>query len=219
MGSWTVASGGSSMPMNVSVTPASGSGSSQAFSFVFSDASGYTDINWVQMIVGPQVQSNNVCFVTYTRATNVLQLVVDGGGTFVGSGATLGVAGTLANSQCTLDAGNSSVSGSGGNLTVSLALMFKSWFAGAKSVFSGVINNASVFSGWQTMGAWTVTAGGSSTPMNVSVTPASGSGSSQTFSFVFSDASGYTDINWVQIIVGPQVQSNNVCFVTYTRAT
>jgi hypothetical protein len=219
MGSWTVTAGGSSTPMNVSVTPASGSGSSQTFNFVFSDASGYTDINWVQMIVGPQVQSNNVCFVTYTRATNVLQLAVDGGGTFVGSGATLGVSGTLTNSQCTLDAGASSVSGSINNLAVNLSLMFKPGFSGARSVFSGAINNASVFSGWQTMGSWTVTAGGSSTPMNVSVTPASGSGPSQTFSFVFSDASGYADINWVQIIVGPQVQSNNVCFVTYTRAT
>src|SRR5437667_402374 len=156
MGSWTVASGGSSMPMNVSVTPASGSGSSQAFSFVFSDASGYADINWVQMIVGPQVQSQNVCFVTYTRATNVLQLVIDAGGTFVGSGATLGSPGTLTNSQCTLNAGASSVSGSGNNLTVSLALTFKPAFAGAKGVFSGVINNANVFSGWQTMGSWTV---------------------------------------------------------------
>ena len=218
MGSWTVTAG-SSLPVNISVTPASGSGSSQTFSFVFSDASGYADINWVQMIVGPQVQSNNVCFVTYTRATNVLQLAVDGGGTFVGSGATLGVPGTLTNSQCSLDAGASSVSGSVNNLTVNLALTFKPGYAGSKSIFSGAINNASVFSGWQTMGSWTVTSGGSSTPMNVSVTPASGSGSSQTFSFVFSDASGYTDINWVQIIVGPQVQSNNVCFVTYTRAT
>jgi hypothetical protein len=208
-GTWIVTTTG---PTNVSVAPASGSGASQIFSFVFSDASGYADINWVQMIVGPQVISYNVCFVTYTRATNVLQLVVDAGGTFVGSGATLGVPGTLTNSQCTLNAGASSVSGSGSNLTVNLSLTFKPVFAGAKGVFSGVVNNASVFSGWQAMGAWTATAANS-------IMPASGSGSSQTFSFVFSDASGYTDINWVQMIVGPQVMSTNVCFVTYTRAT
>jgi hypothetical protein len=155
VGSWTTSAGSSSPPVSVSVTPASGSGSSQVFSFAFSDASGYADINWVQMIVGTQVMSNNVCFVTYTRATNVLQLVVDAGGGFVGSGATLGVPGTLANSQCTLNAGASSVSSSGSNLTVNLALTFKPAFAGAKGVFSGVINNVNVFSGWQTMGSWT----------------------------------------------------------------
>jgi len=82
--------------------------------------------------------------------------VVDGGGTFVGSGASLGVPGTLTNSQCTLNAGASSVSGSGSNLTVNLALTLKPAFAGGKSTFAGVINNVNVFSGWQAMGSWTV---------------------------------------------------------------
>src|SRR5438309_449270 len=102
MGSWTVPSTGSLLPTNVSVSPAAGTGASQTFTFVYSDPYGYADINWVGMLFQSTLYGANACFLEYTRATNIIQLVNDTGGGFAGS-AALGSAGTLSNSQCTLN--------------------------------------------------------------------------------------------------------------------
>jgi Beta-propeller repeat. len=214
-GTWTVVAAG---PANVSVAPASGSGANQTFSFVYSDPYGNADINWAQMHFQTQLVSQNACYLQYTRASNVIQLVNDSGGGYAGS-AAVGIAGSLNNSQCTLDTGASSVAVSGNNLTLNLALIFKPAFAGAKNISMGVVNNANVFSGWQVKGTWTVAAGGSLPAANVSVTPASGAGSSQTFSFVYSDAYAYTDINWVQMHLQTQLVADHACYLQYTRAS
>ena len=69
---------------------------------------------------------------------------------------TIGQPGTLQNSQCTLDAGASSASGSGTNLTVNLALTFQPGFTGSQNNFmlaEDVANNVS--SGLQNRGTWT----------------------------------------------------------------
>ena len=128
----------------------------QTFSFVYSDPYGFADVNWAQMHFGAQLQGDNVCYAQYTRATNTVQLINNAGSGYVGSGGTLGSAGTVANSQCTLNLGASSSSGSGNNLTVNLSITFAPGFAGAKTTSMGVTNNASIFSGWQGKGAWTV---------------------------------------------------------------
>jgi hypothetical protein len=49
---------------------------------------------------------------------------------------TIGAAGTLPNSQCTINVGASSVSASGNNLTLNLALTFESAYAGAKNTYA-----------------------------------------------------------------------------------
>src|SRR5260370_25921563 len=105
-----------------------------------------------------QLVGNNACYVQYTRATNTVQLINDAGTGYVGSGGTLGGAGTLSNGQCTLNLGSSSTSGSGNNLTVNLALIFTPAFNGAKTVSMNVNNNETVSSGWQAKGTWTVPA-------------------------------------------------------------
>ncbi|MEO7652932.1 MAG: SBBP repeat-containing protein, partial [Bryobacteraceae bacterium] len=205
-------------PTNVSVTPASGSGSSRNFAFAFSDSAGYADIGTAQVHLQSTLVFSNACLVQYTRASNTLQLTADSGSGTVGS-AVVGTANTLTNSQCSVDVAGSSVSVSGNNLTLNLSLVFKVGFAGAKTVSMNVTNNAATSSGWQAMGTWTATAGGSLPPANVSVTPGSGSGSTQAFSFAFSDPYGFTDINWVQVHFQTQLIAASACFIQYTRAT
>jgi hypothetical protein len=218
-GSWTVAAGGSLPAANVSVTPGSGAGSSQTFSFVYSDPYAYTDINWVQMHMQTQLVADHACYIQYTRATNNIQLINDAGTGYVGTGGIVGQAGTLANGQCTLDTGASSVSGAGNNLTVNVALSFAALFQGPKTVSMGAITNAYVFSGWQAKGSWTVTQPGNLPPVNTSVAPSSGAGSSQTFAFTYSDPYGYTDISLVQMHFQTQLVGNNACYLQYTRST
>jgi hypothetical protein len=214
-GTWTATV---TSPSSVSVTPASGTGVSQLFSFAYTDPYGYADINWVAMHFQTQLVAANACFIVYTRATNTVQLVSDSGGNYAGS-ATVGASGQLSNSQCTINTGSSSATQSGNNLTVNLALTFIGTFAGTKNISMAAVNNAGAFGGWQTLGTWTVPSSGSLPPVDVSVTPSSGTGSNQTLTFVYSDPYGYGDINWVAMHFQTQVVSQNACFIEYTRAS
>src|SRR2546423_600187 len=106
--------------------------------------------------------------------------------------AKLGTATTLSNSQCTINVGQSSSSGSGNVLTLNLAVSFNSGFSGGKNIYGFVKDQGDNASGWQTVGTWTVTAG--SKPAVVGVTPNSGSGAVQTFSFRYSSGNGFGNI-------------------------
>ncbi|MGH9657176.1 MAG: matrixin family metalloprotease, partial [Bryobacteraceae bacterium] len=66
-------------PTPVSVTPSSGSGASQTFSFVTSDPSGYTSLQWVAMDIHSTLSNASACYLQYHRATNTLQLATDNG--------------------------------------------------------------------------------------------------------------------------------------------
>jgi hypothetical protein len=211
-GSWSVIT---AAPGNVSVAPVSGSGGTQAFSFVYSDPYGYADIYYVEVLFQTQPVAQNGCYVQFVPANNSISLVADSGSGYAGS-MTLGTIGTLSNSQCIVDAGASSKSSSGNNLTLTLALTFKPVFSGAKNVYLNVLNKASVASGLQAKGTWTVV---TAVAVNVSVAPVSGSGSSHAFSFVYSDPYGYTDIYYVEALFQTQPVGQNACFVQYVPST
>src|SRR5206468_7791203 len=118
------------------------------------------------------------------------------------------------NSQCTLDTFFTSATGSGNNLTLTLALTFKPVFIGAKNVYMIVGNNGNVSSGWQAKGSWNP----AGPPANVSVTPASGSGTSQAFTLVYSDPAGWADITYVGALFQTGLFGQNACYVIYVRA-
>jgi len=151
-GTWTVPTG---PPTIVSVTPSSGSGSSQTFSFVYSDQKGYASITTLQTIINSSRSVSASCYLWHYPGTNALYLSNDAGTGWLGPVA-LGSAGSLQNSQCTVDTGSSSASGSGTNLTVNLVLSFKPAFGGAKNVYMDAIDGYTLDSGWQQKGTWTV---------------------------------------------------------------
>ncbi len=117
----------------VSVAPASGSGiGPQTFGYVFTDPAGVTDINYTLSLFSANGGGANGCEVEYVRAANALYLFNDAGTGVLGP-VTPGANTTLSNSQCTLNALNSSTSSSGNNLTVDLNLTFLSAFAASWS--------------------------------------------------------------------------------------
>jgi hypothetical protein len=206
-------------PAPSSVTPNSGSGSSQTFAFAFTDPNGATDIASTQMVINASLASAGSCYFYYSRASNQIYLATDAGA-WQGS-LTVGTSGTMQNSQCMVNAGASSVTASGNNLTLNLALTFASGFAGVKNIYMEV-HNATQDSGWSQFGAWTVTgsSGASSVPpAPSSVTPNSGSGSSQTFAFAFTDTNGATDIASTQMVINASLASAGSCYFYYSRAS
>jgi len=212
-GSWTVPASGP--PATVSVTPASGSGNSQAFTFAFSDPKGYSTIVSTQIVINNILSTANGCYLLFYRSTNAIYLTNDAG-TAWQNPVTLGQSGTLQNSQCSVNPLSSSASGSGNNLTVNLALTFQAAFGGAKNIYMEAYDGTSD-SGWQQRGSWTVPSSGP--PATVSVTPSSGSGSSQTFGFAFSDPAGYSAIVSAQLLINNPMTTSGGCYLLYSRST
>jgi uncharacterized repeat protein (TIGR01451 family) len=139
------------------VSPNSGSGGSQAFTFQFGDTAGAADLVHTWIWFNPTLATSAAasCLVYYTVATNTLSLLNDAGTVWLQG--TLGAGGLLQNSQCAIALGSSTAALSGDTLTLQLATTFAAAFNGSKSVFLYAANDAGVSSGWQTRGTWTVT--------------------------------------------------------------
>jgi hypothetical protein len=212
-GSWSIP--GLSGPVPISVTPGSGSGGSQTFAFLFSDPQGYAAISTVSMVINTSTSGTASCYINYVRASNTIQLANDAGSAWI-STSTLGQSGTQQNSQCGLDASASSVSASGNNLTVNLALTFLPAYNGSKNIYMLAYDGQN--SGWQQKGTYTVSA--AANPFGpVSVSPASGSGGSQTFAFVFSDPRGASSIFSASMIIGTSAGAVSTCYLYFTPAS
>jgi hypothetical protein len=209
-GTWTVAAG---PPQAVSATPSSGSGSTQTFSFAFTDPRGFAAINTTSILIGTSLGGVNSCYLYFARAANAVYLANDAASAWLAP-VTLGAASTQQNAQCSLSGAGSSVSASGNNLILNLALTFKSAYLGAKTIYMEIFDGQD--SGWQNRGSWTVTDNGPPAP--VSVAPSSGSGSSQAFSFQFTDPRGYAAIQTASILVGASLAGSNSCYVYFARA-
>src|SRR5262249_54313894 len=146
------------------------------------------------------------CMFYYDRQTGQANLLNDSGSGWSGSAA--GANGTLQNSQCSVDLSGVTAATNGNTLTLTVPVNFTGAYAGNKEVWM-YATSASTNSGWQRLGAWAVPA-----PPVVSVisaTPNSGTGSSQTFSFAFSDTAGALDFIsvsvWITPVYGPNTAS------------
>src|ERR1019366_2432873 len=207
LGNWTVTAG---PPQAVSVTPSTGTGSSNTFSFLYSDANGASDLGILQVVVNSSLSGYQGCYISIDPVHKTLWLLNDGATAWQGP-ITLPTAGTLANSQCTINGGSSSIALSGNNATVNLALSFSSSFGGVKNVYGYAQAAGGLNSGWTALGNWTVTAG---PPQAVSVTPSTGTGSSNTFSFLYSDANGASDLGIVQVVINSSLSGYQACYIS-----
>jgi hypothetical protein len=64
-------------PVDISVSPASGTGSNQIFQFTASAAAGWQDIGTFQIIFNSTLTAVNGCYLYYTPATNLLAIAND----------------------------------------------------------------------------------------------------------------------------------------------
>ena len=213
LGTWTVPSG-ATQPPTVSASPLSGSGASQTFSFVFTDANGASDLNSTQVIFNAGLSAVSGCYLYTVPSSGAVYLANNANNGWSGP-LTLASGGTLQNSQCSINMGASSGVMSGNNYTMNLAITFQAGFTGAKGVFAYVLQNTGGFSsGWQQLGTWTVPSG--APPPTESVSPLSGSGVSQTFTFVFTDVNGASDLASTQVLFNAGLSAVSACYV-YTH--
>jgi hypothetical protein len=141
-------------PAIVSLSPNAGTGTTVTLKAVYADPNGAGDLNELLLQVNSSRAGANACYLYYQPQGNHLYLA-NNAGAWITPALTPGVAGTAANSQCTLDAASSSVAMAGNNLTLTVALTFNGAFAGTKNVYLYAAGVSGQNSGWVTKGAWT----------------------------------------------------------------
>jgi sugar lactone lactonase YvrE len=203
-------------PAVLSLSPAVSTGTTLTFTGVYSDSVGASDLATVRMLFNTSISAVGACYVYYYPVSNLLYLENDAG-TAVSFGITPGSSAQVSNSQCTLKGTGSSTGVSGNNLTLNVALTFSSTFLGPKNVYLYASSNSGANSYWVQKGAWGMTQG---PPTVVSLAPASGSGTAQTFTGVYADPNGIADLTVVRMLFNTTSNSGaNACYVLYYPAS
>ena len=208
-GTWNT----SGPPTVVSLSPSSGSGTTQAFTALYSDPKGTADLATVRILFNTSVAAAHSCYVYYYPATNLLYLENDAGNGLT-AGITPGSSATVSSSQCTLAGTGSSYNAAGNNATLVVALTFSATFTGLKNVYL-YAGGATANSGWVQKGTWNT----SGPPAVVSLSPSSGTGTTQAFTAVYSDPKGTADLATVRILFNTSVAAAHSCYVYYYPAT
>ena len=129
----------------------------------------------------------------------------------------MGTGGAIANSQCSLNLAASSLSGTGNNLTATLSLTFEAGLPGPQQVYMLSGDNSGLNSNWQQMGTWATSAVSNQPPSLISVTPAAGTGMTQTFSYTASSANGASYLMQLEVLFNNGVNPVNACYINYSR--
>ncbi len=211
-GSYQAANGG--VPVARSAVPGTGSGPGERFTFTISDQGGSSYLNAAAILFAPTLNTTNACSLVWDGNRNTISLSYDNPANGQ-TPFTPGANGIATNSQCTMNAANSTVIVSATQVLITLDLTFNSTFFGAKNIYLYAAE-AGANSGWTTVGLWTVTGGASSA---VAVSPGTGSGTSGTFLFTVSDSSSQTNITGMTMLLtagAPSVVANACCLV-YNR--
>lgn len=136
------------------VSPSSGSGANQVFTFRYSDADGYEDIVYAWALIRQTLGAANACYFRYQASQGTLRLLEDAGVTW-SAPLTPGTSQTLENSQCRINGLGTSVTGDGSQLTIQVDVTFFGSFAGSKNVWANTRDDPPNV-GWKLLGAWTV---------------------------------------------------------------
>ena len=211
MGTYAVNAGGS--PVAVSAVPGSGSGPGERFSFTVADPAGSGFINSAAILFASSFNMTNACYLIWDGTANTVSLTFNNpanGQTPFTPGAT----GVATNEQCTMNAANSTIVRGATQVIITLDLTFNSTFFGAKNIYL-FASEPFANSGWTTVGPWTSLPSGA--PTANSVSPNSGSGSLQTFTFTVSDSSSATNLTGMSILITPgsPAEIANACSLVF----
>jgi hypothetical protein len=198
------------LPSVVGVTPVSGSGNSTTFTAQFSDPAGVSALASAAVLVNTTASPNYGCQVTYSVSTNQFALAND----IASSGAALvnPGGGNAQNDQCTLNGSGSYVTKSGNNLTVVVSLTFQPGFTGSETVYLSAVDTSGNITGLVASGTWTATVP-APMPSAGSVSPNGSMGSSQTFTFVFSDTQNALNITGMAMLFNTSQKFTNACYI------
>ena len=202
-------------PIITSVTPPSGSSSSQTFTLSSVHPSEGLAFTWADILINYDRNADHACYVRYERDTNVVHLANDVfmPPPWVGS-LTPGTAGSLSNSQCTISTGvptiQNIVFGSlNPTMDWKLNVFFKPAFTGEKVLFTAAgdgyldpVTEESTHTDWEVRAVNKLPGGTPDwpKPQIASWSPASGGAANQTFTVAVDDQTSGSNISRVWIV-------------------
>jgi len=201
----------------VMTSAASGSNSDVTTSFTVFDSQGWQDLGVLDVLINNSLDGRQACYFAYVPQTNTIYLVDDGGdagGPFSGA-LLLNGTGSVGNSQCQLNGLGSSAIGAGRSLTLTIHLTFAQSFAGNRVAYVAARTISESSSGWTPLETWTVPGAAAAPLTPVSITPASGEGSDQVFTFNFSDVAGWQGLGIVNVLINGALDGRQSCYVAY----
>jgi hypothetical protein len=196
-----------------SLSPTSGTGTTQIFTAQFADTAGGSTITAAALLVNASASTAFGCYVSYSPFTNLFSIYTDAG-TAVLSTVIPGTGGAQ-NNECALSGAGSSATVSGNTLTVTFNVTFQPAFPGAKSTYL-LAADANSNTGWVAEGTYTVSIP-LGQPTADSVSPNSGLGPGQVFTFVYSDTIYAQNLTAVSFLFNTSVAFTNACYVVYDR--
>lgn len=212
-------------PQALAVMPFAGSGTSQAFTFTFSDSSGWAAVSVVDIVVNSYFNGVGACYFAFVpsgSSSGSFYLVDDADGGYApGSPMSLSSGGSLQNSQCVVNATGSSFSASGPSLTLTVSITFKSAFVGNKLVYAAA-QDAGGNSGWQALGAWTITPV-PVTPIQVAaVSPLRGPfsatfipGGGALMQLTFTNVNGWGNTPILDVLINDYLDGDHACYFAF----
>jgi hypothetical protein len=211
-------------PTLVSLTPSevsSVAGAAQTFTAVYGDPAGYTSLKAVDIAASSTGSGANAIWARYDRGANTLHLFNNAGTAFISASCAPGSPVILQNARGILNCQQTSVTGSGNNLTVNWSITPKiSAFPSttAVQVLMFASDAAGLAAGPTTMGSWTIL---TSKPEVVSFTPPPSlpwpASVPQTVTAVYGDNAGFADIKNVDIRMSPAGDGVNSIWARYNR--
>ena len=183
-------------PQVVSVSPNDGElviDSPTTLTAVYRDGNGYTNMRWCRLLISDSSSQANAAYMLYDRLGNKLYLMNDAG-TSLGAGYVPGTNVTLSNSQCEVYVKDTTVSGSGNDLTIAWSVKLKTTMEDkGLSAWMQVSDIMGAYDGWDRLGIYFMP----TAPTCVSVTPSSGnvqSGTPVVFTTQLADDNGFKDV-------------------------
>jgi sugar lactone lactonase YvrE len=225
---WTLPISTPSAATITSATPSASTSVSQTFLLSLRDLNTYLSITNVLFVVvdaalnltnGTPIPPNS-CYGTFTLNTNPVQLSLytDNSVSLLPS-LTPGANGIVQNGQCAVNAALSKAAGSGFDLNLELNLTRLGAFAGGnKRLYYWILDGGSP-SGWRFAATWNLPAVPAQPPILASVSPASSTFVTQTFTAVASDPNGIPDIQRIYFLVDTSTAiPGYTCHGYYDRA-
>ncbi|MEO8026645.1 MAG: BACON domain-containing carbohydrate-binding protein [Bryobacteraceae bacterium] len=215
---WSFTTAGTAPPAPNGVSPASGNTLSQKLTFTFTDPRGWQDLGVVNILINNALDGRQACYLAYGRSINALYLINDTGDDLLPA-LVLNGAGSVSNSQCTINGSQSSFTGTGNTLTLALDITFAAGFAGNKITYLAARDVAENNSGWQALGTWQVPGSGPAITTSLSgLSPRRGAGLTQTFTFTINDTAGWQDLGVVNVLINDAIDGRQACYMAYVRS-
>ena len=184
----------------------------QTLTLKYSSVNGFGYLSNAHALFNSSLSGTGACWVFYNRPVNGFYLINDAGTSFLGP-LTVGSAGTLTNSQCTLNGTGSSVSGTGNTLTVILSVTFTASFGAGQNIFIYAGDQAGNNSGWQAKG----TTAQSAPPTADTVTGMANGSAAQSLTLKYSSVNGYPYLSGLQALVNGALNGTGACWVFYSK--